>query len=87
MTEAYPKREPIPQYFGPADVDRWGKVVTELVGEVWALNERVRRLEHSLSSHGIPFDQDEDDDVHMQRRTAYLQRALWPFLDDEETGG
>ena len=87
MTQAFPKREPIPLYFGPEDVDRWGKVVTELVGEVWALNERVRRLERSLSARGIPFEDDEESEAHMERRTAYLRRALWPFLDDEEPIG
>jgi hypothetical protein len=86
VTQAFPKREPIPQYFGPADVDRWGKVVTELVGEVWALSERVRRLEQSLASQGIPFTEAEDADDHLERRTRYLRRNLWPFFDDGEPG-
>ncbi len=83
MTQTFPKREPIPQYFDSADIDRWGKVVTELIGEVWALSERVRRLEHALSAHDIQLDNDERDEDHIDSRAAFLRRSFWPFLEEE----
>ena len=87
MTEAYPKREPISKYFDSGDVDRWGKVVTELVGEVWALSERVRRLEQSLDAHGVPLEDREDDQAHIADRAAFLRRSFWPFLEEAVDGG
>ena len=83
VVRMYPKKDPIPQYFGPADVDRWGKVVTELVAEVWALSERTRRLEQSLASNGITLQEDEPDEAHVQRRLAYLKQTLWALFDEE----
>ena len=85
--QTFPKREPIPQYFDSGDVDRWGKVVTELVGEVWALSERARRLEQSLAAHGIPLEDEEDDEAHIGSRAAFLRRSFWPFLEEETDGG
>ena len=83
MSETYPKPDPISPYFGHENVDRWGKVVTELLSEVWALNQRVRRLESTLTAQGISLAEDEEPgDAHLERRAAFLRRSFWPFLEE-----